>query len=146
MPMRVTGILWLLACVAGLLTGCSSSSEKKEETSQSRLFARAPSLVEMAVMESGAISNPKRVENEDGNPVDFIGHNGRRIRVDHIPEQGKTKVIVSHMGFGGPEGARRALDVIEDWMAQTDAVRNKPVPKPAPEPLIPLPTTRGNTR
>ncbi len=140
MKPRTIETFLLLVCLAGLLAGCSSSADPKEDTRMSRVFTRPPSLVELAVMESGVISNPKRVEAEGGDPVDFFGHNGRSIRVSHLPEQGRTRVTVSYMGFGGPEGARRVLDMIEDWMTQTDAMRDKPVPKLAPASTVPFPT------
>ena len=92
---------------------------------QTLVFKRPPSLVETAVMGSGLLDGSHRKE-YDGDPVDFTGAGGKRIRVSYDPKTGTTKVQVTHRGFGGAEGAKRAIHVIESWMEYTDTHRRPP--------------------
>jgi hypothetical protein len=116
------------------LTGCKTPP--KMEHYEFREFQRAPALIDMAVLDSSVLPNAVVEEYKGGDPVDYMGHGGRLIRVVNDTKKRLTRVMVSHQGFGGPAGAQRVLDRIEKWMDLTDEVIQHPekfrdrLPKP----------------
>jgi len=107
-----------------MLAGCETPPEM--EHYEFREFQRPPALIDVAVLDSGVLPNAAVKEYEGGDPIDYTGHGGRRIRVLNDTEKRVTRVLVSHHGFGGPEGARLVLDRIEQWLEDTDHVLDVP--------------------
>ena len=111
----------LLALVAVFcLEACTQAPEI--ETTEQRIFKRAPALVDTAVLATEVLPEAQLKRFEDGNPVDYVGQGGRLIRVLYDLEKDATVVQVTHRGFGGPEGAQRVLDKIQAWIDDTDHV------------------------
>lgn len=110
--------------VCAALCGCHGVPEMGPH--EERVFRRAPALVDTAVLAAEVIPGASITKHEDGDPIDYDAHNGRRIRVTFDPKKSVTRVMVTHAGFGGPEEARRVLDRIQEWIEQTDGVGPRP--------------------
>ena len=136
MRMRLRGLVALVCLLAAGLCGCEGGPPKLG-AHETLLLNRPPSLVEMAVLDCGVAPSARREAYEGGDPVDFMGAGRRVIRVSYDPDSRATKVEVTHIGFGGPKGARKALRVIEQWMKYTDKSRKAP-PKQK-QPPLPMP-------
>ena len=113
-------------CLGALLSLPACASVPEMPPHERREFKRAPALLDTAVLGSEVIAGAEVKKYENGDPVDYIGHHGKRIRVTYDPKKGVTVLMVTHRGFGGPKGAQRVLDQVEAWIKDTDkAVRRK---------------------
>jgi hypothetical protein len=114
----------LLAALTALaVSGCSSPP--KIEPCEKRSFSRPPALVDVAVLACEVMPEARTEKFKNGDIVDYVGHGDRRIRVWYDREAEQTVIQVSHRGFGGAEGAAKALERIENWMKETDRVPRK---------------------
>jgi len=134
--LRVAFVLYALSLVA-VLGGCTSPP--KLGPHEVRAFRREAALVDTAVLAADVIPGAEVKKYGKGDPVDYLGHAGRRIRVTQDRSKGATIVMVTHAGFGGPVGAQHVLNRIERWMAETDAVAPRPGAPPPPKPPAPPP-------
>jgi len=100
------------------LTACSKPPKMGPHAM--RVFRRPAALVDTAVMGSEVVPEARIKAFKKGNPQDYIGHGGRRIRVFFDRKKDVTVVMVTYRGFKGAKGAERTLDKIEAWMKETD--------------------------
>lgn len=118
---------WLLA------SGCGSPEPPPEhvagtfEDREVQVFNRRSSLVDMAVLDSGAAPGAIKEEKKGGRIFEFKTVNGRKITVESLEDNAKTRVTITHKGRGGIEGAKEAMLMIEEWMGETDIYRDRTV-------------------